>query len=134
MTIVYRTPNTPIKKAKMTISKLIFAFYVLSTSLGLVFIKLGSSDGFPIKFISGKLSFNLNFYIISGIVLYILSFVLYIYLISRHDLGYIIPLTTAIVYVLIFIASFFIFHEAFTVAKVMGIVLILGGVVLLNLK
>lgn len=108
--------------------------YILATSLGLIFVKLGSSDGMPIKFIDGKLSFNLNFYIISGIILYIASFVMYIYLISRHDLGYIIPITTALVYVLIFIASYFIFREVFTVTKVLGIVLILGGVVMLNLK
>lgn len=118
----------------MTISKIIFVLYILATSLGLVFVKLGSSDGMPIKFIDGKLSFNLNFYIISGITLYIASFVMYIYLISRHDLGYIIPITTALVYVLIFIASYFIFRETFTVTKILGIVLIMGGVVLLNLK
>ena len=56
------------------------------------------------------------------------------YLISKFDLGYIIPLTTALVYVLIFFASFVIFKEAFTALKIVGIVLIVIGVLLLNLK
>jgi multidrug transporter EmrE-like cation transporter len=66
--------------------------------------------------------------------LYGTSFVIYTFLIAKYDLGYIIPLTTAIVYVLIFIASFFIFNEVFTALKVIGIVLIVIGVALLNVK
>jgi multidrug transporter EmrE-like cation transporter len=69
-----------------------------------------------------------------GIALYGTSFLLYTFLISKYDLGYIIPLTTAFVYVLIFFASFFIFKELFTVFKITGIFLILMGIVLLNLK
>jgi multidrug transporter EmrE-like cation transporter len=108
--------------------------YSLVTSLGLVFIKLGTEDGMPVKFLDGKLHFNLNFYAISGVLLYGLSFVLYMYLISKNDLGYIIPLTTALVYILIFVASYFIFHEVFTLTKIVGIVLIVAGLIFLNLN
>jgi multidrug transporter EmrE-like cation transporter len=63
-----------------------------------------------------------------------MSFLLYIYLISKNDLGFIIPLTTALVYVVVFIGSFFVFHEAFTMMKIMGIALIITGVIFLNLQ
>jgi drug/metabolite transporter (DMT)-like permease len=81
----------------------------------------------------GKLHFNLNFYAVAGIFLYACSFLLYIYLISKNDLGYIIPLTTALVYIVIFVASYFVFHEVFTATKIVGIMLIVGGLIFLNL-
>jgi drug/metabolite transporter (DMT)-like permease len=108
--------------------------YVLATSFGLVLIKLGTTSGLPIAIVEHGLKFNLNLSIISGILLYCLSFVLYIYLISKFDLGFIIPVTTALVYSLVFLASFFIFHEVFTVMKIAAISLIIFGVILLNLN
>lgn len=115
-------------------TKLILPLYVAATSLGLIFLKLGTTDSLPISYVQNKLQFNLNFYAISGVILYVLSFLLYLYLISKNDLGYIIPLTTALVYIVIFIASAVVFKEVFTVTKVMGIALIVLGLILLNLK
>lgn len=85
-------------------------------------------------FLDNKLQLNLNPLILLGIFLYGLSFLVYMYLLSKYDLGYIIPLTTALVYILIFGASYFIFNEVFTAIKIAGIVLIVMGLVLLNLK
>lgn len=65
--------------------------------------------------------------------MYGISFLLYVYLISKHDLGYIIPVTAAFVYVIVFTASYFIFDETFTAAKIAGIVMILSGLIFLNL-
>lgn len=116
------------------LSNLILAAYVLTTSAGLVILKIGASSGLPVSFIGNKLQFNLNPYTIAGIILYGLSFFLYIYLISKFSLGYIIPLTTALVYILIFIASFVIFKESFTPAKIAAISLIISGLILLNVS
>ena len=115
-------------------AKLIVALYVLVTSSALVALKWGTKAGAPIHSVDNKLQFNLNYSVVGGILLYGLSFLLYIYLISKYDLGYIVPLTTALVYIIIFTASYFIFHEVFTAIKIAGIVLIVGGLVLLNLS
>lgn len=115
-------------------SKIILTLYILATSIGLVILKLGTKSGLPITYINNKLQFNINPYTVAGFMLYGLSFVLYIYLISKNDLGYIIPLAAAFVYVLIFVASYFVFKEVFTVTKVIGIALILGGLVFLNIS
>jgi multidrug transporter EmrE-like cation transporter len=56
------------------------------------------------------------------------------YLLSKYDLGYIIPLTTALVYMIIFVASYLIFKETFTILKIVGITLIMVGLMLLNIK
>lgn len=108
--------------------------YVLTTSLGLILLKLGSNHGAVIEIISHKPAFNLTCANVLGIVMYGISFILYTYLISKNDLGYIIPITTALVYIIIFLASFIIFKESFTLMKVTAIFMILLGVILLKLK
>ena len=115
-------------------SAILLFVYAIVTSLGLIFVKLGTADGLPIKFIESKLQLSINFFTVAGILLYGLSFVLYIYLISKNDLGYIIPVTTGLVYTLIFVSSYFIFHEVFTITKIIGIALILSGLIFLNLQ
>jgi drug/metabolite transporter (DMT)-like permease len=116
----------------MVKSFLPLALYVLTTSAGLIVIKLSTSGGFPVAYVNDKIQLNFNLLSILGVFLYGLSFILYFYLISKFDLGYIIPLTTALVYILIFIASFLIFHESFTIAKIVGISLIVAGLIFLN--
>lgn len=113
---------------------IVLLFYVLATSSALVLLKLGTNSGAPISYANNKLQFNINLLTMAGIFLYGTSFLLYTYLISKFELGYIISLATAFVYIIIFIASYFIFNEAFTVPKVLGIVLILGGLILLNVS
>jgi len=116
------------------VSKIIISLYVLATSLALIVLKLGTKLGAPIHYLDNRVQFNINFYTVTGVALYGTSFLLYMYLISKYDLGYIIPLTTAFVYILIFTASFVIFKEAFTITKIVGIALIILGLVFLNLK
>lgn len=115
-------------------AKLIISLYVLATSGALVVLKLGTTYGAPLQLLGNKLHYNITPLTVLGVFLYGTSFLLYVYLISKYDLGYIIPLTTALVYILIFIASFVVFKEAFTALKIIGITLILAGLILLNLN
>jgi len=117
----------------MLLSNVLLLIYALLSSGALVLLKAGSQTGAPFSLVDGKAQFNFGPYIITGILLYGLSFALYTYLISKNELGYIIPVSTALVYVGIFLASYFIFKEAFTALKIVGIFLILGGVILMNI-
>lgn len=117
-----------------SVSNLLLPIYISITSLALVVLKLGSKDGALAQISDGRVHLNFTPYTVSGIFLYGLSFILYTYLLSKYDLGYIIPLTTGLVYIFIFIASFVIFKESFTLIKILGITFILGGIVLLNLN
>lgn len=114
-------------------SKLLLALYIITTSSALIILKLGTKSGVPVGFSDGKLSFNINYLVLTGLFLYVFSFITYVYLISKYDLGYVIPLTAAFVYLIIFVASAVIFNEVFTVVKISGIALIVAGLVLLNL-
>lgn len=113
-------------------SILILLTYVIFTSAGLVGIKLGTAPDQNTIQLSERLAIPFNWPILIGVLLYGLSFLLYIYLISKFNLGYIIPLTTALVYIVVFIASFLLFKESFTALKVVAIALIVCGVVLLS--
>lgn len=114
--------------------KLIFVIYIVTAVFALVALKLGTANGLPIYLSNGKFNFNINLYVITGLLLYIFSFSTYMYLISKNDLGYIIPLAASCFYIFLFITSYFVFKETFTAFKIMGIVLILIGVLLLNVK
>lgn len=115
-------------------AKLLIALYVLTTSSALIALKWGAKAGALVSYAGDKVHLNLNVYSVSGIGLYGFSFLLYTFLISKYELGYIIPLTTAFVYILIFSGSYFIFRENFTLFKIIGIILILSGLVFLNFK
>jgi small multidrug resistance pump len=115
-------------------SRAIIAAYIITTSLALILLRLGSKDGAPVSFINGRLSFNITILIVAGVVSFGISFLLYTYLLSVFDLGFIVPLTTGIVYAIIFVASYFLFHESFSPLKLFAIALIFIGVILLNVS
>lgn len=115
-------------------SKIIIALYVLAASVGLIILKVGTNSGLPVSYDDNKLQFNLNPQTLLGLFLFGLSFILYVYLIARNEISYITPLLAAFVYILVFLASFLFLKEAFTATKIIGIVLILAGIILLNLK
>lgn len=115
-------------------SVFLIILYIISSSSSLILIKLGSNIGAPISIVDNAMKFNLNTYSIIGLLLYGLSFPIYIYLISKYDLGFIIPIATAFVYIIIFTASFLLFKELFTVIKAVAISLIVLGVILLQLN
>lgn len=105
---------------------------MVATSIGLIVIKLSAANGLPVVYDNNKWVFNLNLLSLVGTFMYGISFLIYFYLIAKFDLGYIIPLTTALVYTVIFFASFIIFKESFTAFKIIGIALILIGLYFLN--
>jgi drug/metabolite transporter (DMT)-like permease len=113
---------------------IILLLFVIVTASALIVLKLGTAEGAPIYYKNNGIRFNINRLSVTGVVLYGISFLIYIHLIAKNDLGYIIPVTTALVYMILFPASHFLFHERFTPVKITGIGLILIGLIFLNLK
>jgi len=109
------------------------AIYVLVASAALVAMKFAAMTGeTPIDFVGQKVVVHFNGLFLVGVFLYGVSFTLYTYLIAKYDLSFIVPLTTALVYVVVFTASFFILKETFSATKIVAIVMIVAGVILLN--
>ncbi|MEK7642985.1 MAG: hypothetical protein AAB372_00850 [Patescibacteria group bacterium] len=74
-----------------------------------------------------------NMFLLGGMVLYGVSFFLYILVLSRLQLNMLYPVATGSALVLITILSYIFFRETLTVLQVTGIVAILLGIVLVLL-
>ncbi len=108
--------------------------YLIFSVSGLTFMKLGSVNttlqALTIPFINLKL----NIISLLGYGCYAVSFLIYTIVITKFDLGLIIPLLSGIVNVLIFIVAIIVFKESFTCSSIIGLVLICLGVFFMNLK
>ena len=109
--------------------------YILFASGGLICFKLGT-EVMPIAvaFSGGAFSFQISWKSIIGILCYVLSFFLNLLLVSKHNLSYITPITTGLVYLIMFLSAVFLFKETVSITHVIGSALILIGVVLINIK
>lgn len=108
--------------------------YVILSCSGLILFKLGSSAGLSIGFSQGFLNMKLSGLSLLGMLCYITSFLLYLVLVSKFDLGRIYPITTGVIFVGVMIASAVVLHENISWVQIIGSALILIGVVMLSLK
>ena len=111
---------------------LMSVFYLISTTLGIVFMKLGG-DSLKLSFDKG-ISFKIGFITTIGFIFYIISFLLWQKIIVSNNISVIVPVLTGIVQVIVFLAAIFIFKETITVYKVLGIFFIVIGIILLSIK
>lgn len=108
--------------------------YVLIAVAGMVLFKLGTQKQFEVGLNNGNLFLNINALAILGLSCYIFSFLLYMFLISQLELGYIASVGTGLVYLLTFASSILIFKEAMNMYNYVGAVLILAGIIFMNFK
>lgn len=106
--------------------------YLICTVSGILLVKLGGK-GTEINISSGIMHMNINLLILLGLLLYLVSFLLWIVILKRNELSYIIALTTGISYLLIMISSVAFLNEKFTFYKIVGAVIILIGVMFINI-
>lgn len=109
------------------------AFYLLFTTLGVVFTKLGG-DSLKISIASSGLVFKIGAFTFFGFIFYLCSFILWQKLLVSYNLSFIIPVLTSLAQVISCILAFVFFKEPISVIKVVGIVLIIGGIALLSIK
>lgn len=107
--------------------------YLLFSSFGMVLIKLGAENN--LINISGKVfNLKLDFLTITGIGLYLLSFVLWVIVLQKFKLSYISPLVSGISYVLIIFLSVAFLKEEISIYQWIGIGIIFVGVIFMNVK
>ena len=106
---------------------ILFAIYVLLSSMGLVLFKLGTaSSGFSI------LGINVTFKMLIGIFCYGFSFILWLYIVSKMNLTVAMPLSVALVNTMVIIESCLLLKEKLSLLQVIGIVAIIFGVVIIT--
>ena len=122
------------KGAHKMINIILIVVYIILTIAGVVLFKLGTQKDFLVSIATGIFTLKISLISIIGLVCYLCSFFMYMFLISKFDLTYIVPVTTGIVQVATFVLAIMIFKESVTVSKVVATGLILIGVILLNIK
>lgn len=99
---------------------LLIIIYVMFSNGGLLTVKYGFDN-------------KINYIILIGLCMYVISFLLYMYLVSKYNLTYIIPICTGVSYVLIFVFSFFLLKESMSILESIGFFLIMLGIIFINI-
>jgi drug/metabolite transporter (DMT)-like permease len=108
--------------------------YVFLTVSGLILFKLGANSTQIGIIAKGILNLQISFTALIGLFCYLCSFIIYLILISKNALSFLIPVVTGIVYISVLTASIFILKEKVTLISLAGSLLILIGVTLIIFK
>jgi len=113
---------------------LIIAIYLLLSAGGLVLIKLGA-DTVAIGMSKGVFNCSISWISILGLLCYICSFLIFTFvLVKKFDLTYIMPIVTGISQILVIVAGLLVFKEHLTRYGIIGIVAVIAGIILMNIK
>lgn len=107
--------------------------YALLAVGGLTCFKLGAQKELVLRVTSSLLSLSISWFSLLGMFMYVCSFLLYLGMVSKMELSYLTPVSSALVYILTMLVSYFVFREGFTAWKAAGIAFILVGVMLMNI-
>ena len=113
---------------------LIIAIYLLLSTGGLILIKLGA-DTVSLGMQQGIFNCSISWTSILGLICYIGSFLIFTFvLVKRFDLTYIMPIVTGISQAIVILAGLFVFKEHISNYGIIGIVLVILGITLMNIK
>ena len=113
---------------------IVLAVYALLSVGGLTLFKLGAQKVMSIGITTSAFSMQISWLSITGLLMYVCSFLIYMGLVSKIQLSYLTPISTSVVYILTFLAAIVIFHEPVSVLKIIGALFVLCGIVMMNIK
>ena len=107
--------------------------YILFTTGGLVLMKMGNNAG-TLAIQDSTVNFSVNTISLIGLILYIVSFLMFTKIVTTYDLSYIYPMLAGIVQVLSLIAAIFILKESISWIGIVGVALVIIGIVVMNIS
>lgn len=109
---------------------LIFTLCALLSSSGLIVLKMAMTAK-PLNFsnIVG-IFFSLRF--MSGFILYVSGFLIWMYILSKYKLGIAYPVMTTLLLIMVTVGSYLILNESLSVRQLIGIAICLCGIILLS--
>ena len=115
------------------IAWVLLIIYVLASAIGMVFIKKG---GAGTSFILGKdkVQIQVSWIILCGIVFYLASFLLWMFILQLFNLTYISPVAYGITYIFIMIFSYLFLNETIRREQLIGVVFIVLGIFIASYK
>lgn len=111
----------------------LFCLYIALSATGLLFIKQGTS-GTAFSATGGLLRIDISLRLLLGILLYVISFVLSMVIMSQMNLSLMYPLGAGLINLIVCFFSIFVLKESLSVLQWAGVMLIALGVVLMNIK
>lgn len=113
---------------------MVIILYIVFSVGGLILLKLGS-DTLSMTIKNGNLGLSMTYISLLGFIAYIISFLLYTFcIIKKYNLSYIYPLLSGLTQILVVLAGVCIFKEHINIPSGIGILLIVVGLILLNIK
>ncbi len=120
------------RKASVLRILLVCVYMLLSVS-GIVLIRAGSGRT-ALSLADGLFQLKLDAFTLGGMCCYVVSFLMFMYILSLYKLSYIVPITTGIVQVLILLAAVIVFREKITTVNLVGVLVVISGIVLMNIQ
>ena len=113
---------------------LIIVIYLLLSTGGLVLIKSGANS-VELGIKQGIFNCSISLISIVGLICYIGSFLIFTFVIvKKFDLTYIMPILTGISQVIVILAGLFVFKEHIGNFGIVGIIFLILGEIMLNIK
>lgn len=110
---------------------ILFLIYVLLSSSGLILFKMGSKD-VGLELSKTLFSVTLSWQMLLGILCYLLSFILWLVIVSKSNLSYVYPMSIAMINIALLVGAYYFLNEPITVRTVVGVSIIIIGVVVLK--
>lgn len=110
---------------------ILFFIYIIFSVGGLILFKIGSG-GTKINLYKNFLNLNIDINMLLGILCYGISFILWLFIVSKFNLSYIVPMSVGMVNILILFGSKYFLNESISFLKVLGILIILLGLFIIN--
>lgn len=127
-------PKKDIKdKEHNNLNILMFIIYLLASVSGMMLFKLGT-DVTNFSLSNGVLGFYMPWYSILGMVLYVVSFILWMFLLNSNNVSYIYPIAVGLSQILVLLGAMFILKEDIQPLQWIGIIIVIVGIALINYK
>ena len=121
------------KESGKKMKYLIVVLYLVLTVSGLILYKYGANKSFELSISNSVFNMKISIISIIGLLCYLCSFLLYMFIIPKFDISYIMPLTSAISYIGILVLSCIILGEKITITGIIGAIIILIGITIINI-
>lgn len=122
------------KECVIMLKYILCVMYVICSVAGLTLIKLGSNDIVGNSLWLPVLNLRISMKSIAGIMCYGISFCLYLGVVSKFDLGFIIPILGGIVNISILVVSCYVLKEKLSINMIIGAVFIIIGIMIMTFK
>lgn len=123
--------TTPLGGKKMN-NWILLLLYTICTVGGLILFKYGANQKFVFEISGQIININISFFSIVGLTLYLCSFILYIFILAKFDITYILPLISVFTTIGIYVLSIIVLNEPFNWFRLIGAVIIVFGAFVVN--